>query len=94
MTNIILSVLTEQVTNIDSKYKVMLVWDHDNAREIGVLMVEKDTKVDPDALQFRDVNLHEITISSKSVLTNQEVIVIDESGELSSGRLNTHKHDK
>merc|ERR1719233_80711 len=58
-----LSVLKEQVTNLDSsKYKVMLVWDPDNARDIGWLTVEKDIKVDLDALQVRDVNLKKIPI--------------------------------
>jgi len=61
-------VLKEQVTNLDSsKYKVMLVWDPDNARDVGWLTVEKDIKVDLDALQVRDVNLNKISIiSSKS----------------------------
>lgn len=63
-----LSVLKEQVTNLNSsKYKVMLVWDPDNARDVGWLTVEKDIKVDLDALQVRDVNLNKITIvTSKS----------------------------
>jgi len=63
-----LSVLKDQVTNLDSsKYKVMLVWDPDNARDIGWLTVEKGVKVDLDALQVRDVNLNKITIiTSKS----------------------------
>ena len=57
ITDVALSVLKKQVTNLDSKYKAMLVWDHDNARDIAWLTVEKDIKVDPDALQFRDANL-------------------------------------
>jgi len=63
-----LSVLKEQVTNLDSsKYKVMLVWDPDNARDIGWLTVEKDIKVELEAMQVRDVNLNKITvITSKS----------------------------
>ena len=62
-----LSVLKAQVTNLDSsKYKVMLVWDPDNARDIGWLTVEKDRKVDLEALQIRDVNLNKINLSSKS----------------------------
>ena len=61
-----LSVLKAQVTNLDSsKYKVMLVWDPDNARDIGWLTVEKDMKVDLAALQVRDVNLNKINLSSK-----------------------------
>ena len=41
-----LNVLKAQVTNLDSsKYKVMLVWDPDNARDVGWLTVEKDMKV-------------------------------------------------
>ena len=62
-----LNVLKAQVTNLDSsKYKVMLVWDPDNARDVGWLTVEKDMKVDLEALQVRDVNLNKINLSPKS----------------------------
>ena len=61
MTDIILMVFKKQIENIDYKYKEMLVWDPDNARDIDGLKMEKDIKVDHDALQFRDVNLHKIT---------------------------------
>ena len=58
----------------------MLVWDHDNARDIAWLTVEKDIKVDPDALQFRDANLPLQVLEEEG----QEVIVIDESRDRSS----------
>jgi len=59
---IMLSVLKSQVTNLDSsRFKVMLVWDPDNARDVGWLTVEKDMKVDVEALQIRDVNLDKIS---------------------------------
>jgi len=62
-----LSVLKAQVTNLDSsKYKVMLVWDPDNARDVGWMTVEKDMKVDLEALQVRDVNLDKISLCSMS----------------------------
>ena len=80
ITDVALSVLKKQVTNLDSKYKAMLVWDHDNARDIAWLTVEKDIKVDPDALQFRDTNLPLQVLEEEG----QEVIVIDESRDRSS----------
>ena len=62
-----LNVLKTQVNNLDSsKYKVMLVWDPDNARDVGWLTVEKDMRVDLEALQVRDVNLNKINLSTKS----------------------------
>jgi len=62
-----LSVLKAQVTNLDSsRYKVMLVWDPDNARDVGWLTVEKNMKVDLGALQVRDVNLNKISLNFQS----------------------------
>jgi len=62
-----LSVLKAQVTNLDSsRYKVMLVWDPDNARDVGWLTVEKNMKVDLKALQVRDVNLNKISLNFQS----------------------------
>jgi len=53
-----LNEMTSQVTSLDlSKFKVMLVWDPDNARDVGWLTVEKDARVDLSVLQVRDVNL-------------------------------------
>jgi len=64
--------LRSQTPNLDkSKYKVMLLWDPDNARDVGWLTVEKDVKVDLTALQVRDVNLEKAINSLEE--TNNEV---------------------
>jgi len=64
--------LRSQTTNLDkSKYKVMLLWDPDNARDVGWLTVEKDVKVDLTALQVRDVNLEKAIYSLEEA--NNEV---------------------
>jgi len=53
--------LREQVSNLDtSKYKVMLVWDPENSRDVGWLTVEKEVGVNLALLQVRDVNLKKI----------------------------------
>ena len=73
-----LTELSDQVSNLDtSKYKVMLLWDPDNARDVGWLTVEKDVVVDTSLLQVRDVNLNKIharsNIGAEAVNQEEEI---------------------
>ena len=55
-----LNEMKTQVKNIDmSKFKVMLVWNPVPvvARDVGLLTVEKDTRVNLSLLQVRDIFL-------------------------------------
>lgn len=88
-----LSELKAQVTNLDrSKYKVMLVWDPENARDVGWLTVEKGFKVDLEVLQVRDINLDKVISCfncERSEPNNEvEVNTADSSSKLSQGEVN------
>jgi len=64
--------MTSQVTSLDlSKFKVMLVWDPDSARDVGWLTVEKDARVDLSVLQVRDVNLAKASCCKRAGTSNE-----------------------
>ena len=63
-----LNQMKSQVTNLDlSKFKVMLLWDPVNGRDVGWLTVEKDVRVDLSILQVRDIYLTDVAQSSCSI---------------------------